>query len=157
MKRKLETILLVLAATLAAPGCGPGFAVKTPDGFVELDDQEEYAYRATSAEGVVLGVRAEPNRPKGNLGFWTNAIDLKLRRSGYEAVDAKEIKTKSGATGKQIRYTRMIRMIYDRPLTYWMTVFVTDADVFVVEAGGDARDFEKSKDAITTAIESFKP
>jgi len=154
MKRTLGTLLFCSAALLAAPGCGPGFGVKTPDGFVELDDQEEYAYRATSAEGVVLGVRAEPNRPKGNLGFWTNALDLKLRRIGYEAVDAKEVKTKSGATGKQIRYKRMI---YDRPHTYWMTVFVTDADVFVVEVGGDAREFDKSKDAITSAIESFKP
>lgn len=71
MKRSLVTILLCLAATVGGTGCGPGFALKTPDGFVELDDQKEFAYRATTAQGIVMGVRVEPNRPKGNLAFWT--------------------------------------------------------------------------------------
>jgi hypothetical protein len=156
MKRKqsLIKISLFCLAALVATGCGPGFLLKTPEGFVELEDQEEYAYRATSAQGVVLAVRAQPNRPKGNLGFWTDAIDIKLRNIGYTAVEAKDIKTKSGASGKQLRYTRLI---YDSPHVFWMTVFVTPNEVFVVETGGDERNFEKSKAAVTAAIESFQP
>lgn len=152
--RKTLFTLLCLGATFGAIGCGPGFALKTPDGFVELEDQEEYAYRATTAQGVVMSVRVEPNRPKGNLSFWTDAIDLKLRNIGYTAVEAREVKTKSGATGKQLRYTRTI---YDRPHIFWLTVFVTNADVFVIETGGDERDFSKAKDEIGKAIENFVP
>jgi len=154
MKRKAHTILFCLAAALFGAGCGPGFKLKTPDGFVELEDQEEYAYRATTAQGVVMSVRVEPNRPKGNLSFWTDAIDLKLRNIGYTAVEAREVKTKSGATGKQLRYTRTI---YDRPHIFWLTVFATDADVFILETGGDERDFTKAKDEIAKAIEGFVP
>lgn len=154
MKRKLSTILVCLATSVFAPGCGHGFGMKTPDGFVELEDQKEYEYRATTAQGVVLGVRVEPNRPKGNLSFWTDAIDLKLRNIGYTAVETAEIKTKSGANGKQLRYTRMI---YERPHIFWFTVFVTEGDVFVIETGGDERDFTKVKDEIAKSIEGFVP
>ena len=68
MKRNVSMLLLCLAASLLGIGCGPGFKLNTPDGFVELEDQEEYAFRATTAQGVVMSVRVEPNRPKGNLG-----------------------------------------------------------------------------------------
>jgi hypothetical protein len=154
MNRKATLLLLCLAVSLAGIGCGPGFKLNTPDGFVELEDQEEYAYRATTAQGVVMSVRVEPNRPKGNLSFWTDAIDLKLRNLGYTADAAREVKTKSGAKGKQLRYTRTI---YDRPHIFWLTVFVTDADVFVLETGGDAREFDKAKDEVGKAIEGFVP
>jgi len=154
MKQKALGILFCLAAIFAATGCGPGFTLKTPEGFVELEDQEEYAYRSTTAQGVVMSVRVEPNRPKGNLSFWADAIDLKLRAIGYTAVESREVKTKSGATGKQLRYTRSI---YDRPHVYWFTVFVTPADVFVIEAGGDEREFTKAKDEIGKALENFVP
>jgi hypothetical protein len=154
MKRKALTILVCLAASLACMGCGPGFTLKTPDGFVELDDQKEFAYRATTAQGIVMGVRVEPNRPKGNLAFWTDAIDLKLRNIGYTAAEAAEIKTKSGASGKQLRYKRTL---YERPHIFWFTVFVTDADVYVIETGGDERDFTKVKDEIVKSLEGFVP
>ncbi len=154
MNHKASMLLFCLAASLVGIGCGPGFKLKTPDGFVELEDQEEYAYRATTAQGVVVSVRVEPNRPKGNLSFWADAIDIKLRNIGYAAAEARDVKTKSGAKGKQLRYTRMI---YDRPHIFWLTVFVTDADVFVLETGGDAREFEKAKDELGKAIEGFVP
>lgn len=154
MKSTISTILVCLATSICAIGCGHGFGLKTPDGFVELEDQKEHEYRATTAQGVVLGVRVEPNRPKGNLAFWADAIDLKLRNIGYTAVEALEVKSKSGAKGKQLRYTRTI---YERPHVFWFTVFVTEGDVFVIEAGGDERDFTKVKDEITKSIEGFVP
>ena len=154
MKRTLSTLLVCLATSMFAMGCGHGFGLKTPEGFVELEDQKEYEYRATTAQGVVLGVRVEPNRPKGNLAFWADAIDLKLRNIGYTAVEALDVKSKSGAKGKQLRYTRTI---YERPHVFWFTVFVTEGDVFVIEAGGDERDFTKVKDEVTKSIEGFVP
>lgn len=154
MKNAICSVLLGLATSAFALGCGHGFGLKTPEGFVELEDQKEYEYRSTTAQGVVLGVRVEPNRPKGNLGFWADAIDLKLRAIGYTAVEAADVKTKSGAKGKQLRYTRSI---YERPHVYWFTVFVTEGDVYILEAGGDEREFTKVKDEVAKAIEGFVP
>ncbi len=154
MKRTISTLLVCLATSIFAIGCGHGFGLKTPDGFVELEDQKEYEYRSTTAQGIVLGVRVEPNRPKGNLAFWSDAIDLKLRNIGYDAVEAVDVKTKSGAKGKQMRYKKSI---YERPHIFWFTVFVTEGDVFVIETGGDERDFAKVKDDVTKSIEGFVP
>jgi hypothetical protein len=140
------------ALALGVSACGPGFRVNTPDGFVELDDQEDYDYRATSAQGVVLGVRAEPNRPVGNLEFWASAIDLKLRAQGYTATGTGAFKTTGGITGKRLQYKQTLS---DRPHTLWVVVFVTEKKVYVVEAGGDTRVFDKSGPAIEKAIASL--
>ena len=44
MNHKASLLLFCLAASLVGIGCGHGFKLVTPDGFVELEDQEEYAY-----------------------------------------------------------------------------------------------------------------
>ena len=51
--------LLVLATVLAlVVGCGRPFTIGTAPGFIELERQEPtYQYRATSPEGVVVGVQ----------------------------------------------------------------------------------------------------
>ena len=74
--------LLALFATVA---CGRPFDVKTPRGFVELDNQgPDYAYRATTADGVVVAVRAVDAPGRQDLGFWEQAVALQLRdASGY--------------------------------------------------------------------------
>ena len=118
-------------------GCSRGFDIQTPDGFAELDEGG-YAYRATSAEGVVIAVRREANDPRGNLAFWSAAVDYELRRKGYAAVSSKDVKSPSGVSGKQLRYTTSRA---GRPNVLWATVFVSGSSVTVVEAGGDAAHF----------------
>ena len=144
-------VVLALSATAA---CGPSVTLQTPSGFAVLEGQKEYVYRATSAEGVVVGVRAEKNEPKGNLEFWTNALDRQLRRGGYVAEgDAREVRTATALSGREIKYTRMEN---GRQYRFWMTVFVTEKRVWVVEAGGDADLFkEKTQTAVQKAIESL--
>lgn len=112
------------------------------------------ALRATSAEGVVLGVRAEKNEPRGNLELWTDALDRQLRRGGYVAEgDAREVRTARGLSGREISYTRLEN---GRKYRVWTTVFVTEKRVWVVEAGGDADRFkEKTQTAVQKAIESL--
>ena len=150
--QKLLALTLAASAALASATCGPSVAMQTPDGFVELEDQEDYDYRATTAQGVVIGVRAQPNQPRGSLDFWVDAIDLKLRGQGYSAEGKSEVKTANGVPGRQIRYA----FTYDgRPHTFWLTVFVTGSAVYCIEAGGDARSFEKVKDAVSRGILSL--
>lgn len=145
---------ILSAASLGTAACGPSVSLHTPPGFAVLEEQKEYVYRATSAEGVVIGVRAEKNEPKGNLDFWAEALDRQLRRGGYVPDGAAaEVRSAGGLVGRELRYTRQQN---GRPYRFWIAVFVTENRVWVVEAGGDADRFkEKQEKGIKKAIESI--
>jgi hypothetical protein len=128
--------------------------MRTPAGFAVLPDQQEYVYRATSADRVVLAVRVEKNEPRANLDFWFDVLDGNLRRSGYAPEgEIRQVRAGSGQAGRQIRYTREVA---GRSNRFWLTVFVTESKVWVVEAGGDADRFkDKAQQAVQKAIESM--
>ncbi len=156
MSRFAVRVTLALAAVtalLGSPGCSRGFAINTPAGFAELEDQEPYGYRATSAEGVVIAVRREDNQPWGDLHFWAGAVDAHLRRDGYVAQKVKELKSADGVPGRQLRYRRTRA---SRPHIFWATVFSTDEAVVVVETGGDQAYFEQAEKAVSAAIASLR-
>jgi hypothetical protein len=152
----LRSFLLPLALFAATPACHSAH-VEAPDGFAELEEHGDYDFRATSAAGVVIAVRAEKNDPRGNLAFWTSAIDHKLKKSGYVPTLEKPraVETRTGLAGKQLKYKMNNG---GRPHEYWISVFVTDGEVFVVEAAGDEAFFdpsvEKQIDAATATLET---
>jgi len=67
MKLSIPLSILLLTASALATGCGPSVTLQTPPGFAVLPEQTECLYRAASADGVVLAIRAEDNKPTGNL------------------------------------------------------------------------------------------
>lgn len=151
MKRILPVLLLL--PVFALPACGGGVSMHAPDGFAQLDDQKDYAYRATNAQGVVIAVRHKANKPRGDLKFWAGAVDAHLRRKGYTAVTGSDVKTANGMTGQQIRY-KVVRG--NREHAFWVTVFVVDDAVITVEVGGDHAFFESLEEPIKKAIESLE-
>jgi hypothetical protein len=148
------TILLLAASTLTA-GCTSKASVtlQTPDGFAVLPEQKEYLYRAANAAGVVLAVRAEDNKPFANLDFWAEALDSQLQRAHYKPDGkAEDVKSTSGIPGRRLRYTRENQ---GRIYRYWVTVYVTEARVFCVEAGGDEERFKgKALESLQRASDS---
>ncbi len=148
---------IVLATTLAfATACGRPFDVKTPNGFFELQDQSEegYAYRSTSAEGVVLAVRVVDDDGRGSLAFWEKAITQKIRdERGYALLASTDVKAADGTPGRSLRFAHDES---GKPFDYWLTVFVGNKRLFIVEAGGDRPAFEKEKATIEAAITTFK-
>ncbi|MEO7329409.1 MAG: hypothetical protein ABI193_12570 [Minicystis sp.] len=152
--RLLHLAALLGALSLAACTPMPTAHLQTPDGFAALEKQTDYVYRAASADGVVVAIRAEENRPKSTLDFWLGALDQRLRQSRY-VVDGKAIEARSasGLTGKQLRYTRDDQ---GRKYRFWMTVFVTPERVWVIEAGGDQERFTGPvEETMKKAIDSF--
>jgi hypothetical protein len=152
------TFRFALAFGLAlASGCGAGFTVRAPDDFVSLDDASThgrgYAMRATSADGVVVGVRALDNDRHGSTEFWVEAIRNRLRRDqGYALVSEADVSAASGQRGHQMRFG------HDdggHPYVYWVTVFVTHDRIFVVEAGGRRDRFEPATGEVESAIGTF--
>ena len=132
----------LLAAVLAAALCAcTSFTAVTPKGFVELDDQELYDYRATSADGLVIAVRELDNEPEGELDFWAKAVENQLRNhGGYALLETREVKSKDGVTGRQFRFG------HDEgktPHLYYLAVFVTEDTIQIIEIGG-------TKELVTT-------
>ncbi|HSO34920.1 MAG TPA: hypothetical protein VLT33_20465 [Labilithrix sp.] len=147
---RLAPIALLL---LFAAGCTHGARLETPAGFATLDDSKDYSYRATSAKGVVLATRTEPNEVKANTEFWAETLDARLRDKGYVADGAgRPVKTSRGLAGTQLRY---VTSKDGREHRYWVTVFATKSKVFVVEAAGDKEPFDKSLAAVDGAITSL--
>jgi hypothetical protein len=151
MKTKTFALALLLATTSLA-GCGAGAKLDTPSGFATLEKDDDYSYRSTSARGVVLATRTEPNDVKANTEFWAEALDLKLREKGYVSEAKKSVRTDKGLTGEQIRYTTTRN---GRPHRYWLTVFATKSKVFVVEAAGEKEAFDKAETTIDKAVASL--
>jgi hypothetical protein len=145
-------IALALAFLLGTAACTHGARLATPSGFATLEEGGSYSYRATSAKGVVLATRTEPNSVKANTEFWAETLDAKLRDKGYVADGTRDVKTSRGLKGTQLRYTTTKD---GREHRYWISVFVTQSKVFVVEAAGDKEPFDKSTSALEGAIASL--
>jgi hypothetical protein len=133
----MHRILVCLAFALAvcSAACGRPFDVKTPTGFVELDDQSPaYDYRATTPDGVVTAVRALDVNGAGTLDFWTRAVTLRMRSvSGYALIDSSDVSSADGTPGRRLRFG------HDqdgKPYRYDVTVFFTSSRLFLLEAGG---------------------
>jgi hypothetical protein len=151
-QKRLSTWFGLLAAALLS-GCGHDFTAATPRGFVELENQNLYDYRATSADGLVIGVRELDNDVKGELAFWARAIENQLRsRGGYALLDTRDVRSKDGVAGKQLRFG------HDEgatPHLYYVSVFVTPKHVQLIEIGGTKELVTKNLTAADFAVASF--
>ncbi len=131
MTSKIATLTLALA--LAA--CGPHFKAEVPAGFVELENAyDAYDFRATTADGLVFAIREQKHKPKGELGFWLQAIKNKLRdEGGYALIESVDVTTGDGHKGTQLRFGHDEG---NKPYLYYVSVFVTDGYLYLVEIGG---------------------
>lgn len=100
--------------------------------------------------------RVDPidHEPRGEVELWTTAVANHLRRAGYALLDSRDVKTATGLTGKQLRFGHDEG---ERPHLYYVTLFVTDATIYVLEAGGTAQQVEASAQHIDWAVENFRP
>lgn len=146
------SFLLVLAGMLT--GCH-SFTLFTAKDFVVLDESEPYDFRATTSEGLVMAVRHFDNRSShGELEFWSTAIENKLRLDqGYALLGRKEVTTLQGHKGVQLRFG--LEQDADAQI-YLVTIFVTESEVFVVEAGGAESLVKRHQKQIDWSIQEFQ-
>jgi hypothetical protein len=155
MKRSKMWALAVLGV-LAGAGCGRPFKVETAPGFVELGDQQpEYDYRATTPEGVVVAVKTVdlPDQHQ-SLDFWVHAVTLEMRDvKGYALLETVDIVARDGTKGKQLRFGHD----EDRkPFVYWLTLYVAQDRLFLVESGGAKDAFERNRAGVEWTHASLK-
>jgi hypothetical protein len=145
-----SAVTLAMAALL---GCGRPFVAATPKGFVDLGDRYgRDEYRATTAEGLVIGIRAYKNDPEGDLSFWSRVAEKRLRESGYALLGKSDVKGRDGLPGLQMRFGHDEGK--DAHL-YYLTVFVDDDHVFLHEVGGTKEQVERHHPQIDWSIRSF--
>jgi hypothetical protein len=153
--RMMMRAALVAVLLGAACGCGKSFQLPTAPGFVKLEDQEPaYDYRATTADGVVIGVREIKHEPKGDTAFWVQAIKNQMRSmAGYALLETKDVATKAGLKGSQLRFGHDEK---GEPLLYYVTVFVTDKYIFLVEFGGSKAQMDRQAQQLDWVLENFQ-
>lgn len=145
--------LFAVAAFCAGCGGRP-FVPATPQGFVDLEDiYGDTEYRAATPDGVVIGIRAFENKPKGETAFWTKALENRMRDvGGYALLDKRAVKNRGGLTGTELRFG------HDEgktPHVYILAVFSTAEHVYLIEAGGTKDEMKRQEEQIDWAILNF--
>jgi hypothetical protein len=153
MKRAL--LIPLLLASLASAACGHPFLPATPPGFVDMGLRyPDGEYRAATADGVVIGVRAFDNDPKGELPFWARAVELHMREAGgYALLDRRDVAAR-GLTGVAMRFG------HDEgktPYLYTVAIFVTEKKIYLFEAGGVKDEVAKQEAQIDWAMRNLAP
>jgi hypothetical protein len=155
------TVALVLSFAALGTGCGRPFEVATPEGFVELTegknryDQAHHEYRASTADGVVVGVRAYENEPKVDLALAIRAFENRVRLGeGYALLEKKETTARNGQKGTMLSFG------HDEAggaHLYTVAIFVTEDWVYILEAGGKKDLVDKAKASVDWFIKNFQP
>ena len=161
MKNRLTTFLAatIVAATLAA--CGAPWAIQAPDGMVEFNESRwsNYQWRASSVDGVVVGlriIRQGKNRdvPRGDLDFWAEAVDLRLRSAGgYASLGTEDITSADGTSGRLLRFGRDQN---SETFHYDVAVFVAPKFIHVLEVGGREDLYANHASAIQATLNTYR-
>ena len=148
--RPLRVVLTL--AWLAVAGCSP-FTIRTPPAMIELPDQTDYAYRAMTPDGVVLGARVVHDAGKADVAFWTQAVTLHMQElSGYALLTTTDVTTANGVAGKELRFGHDES---GKPYAYAVRLFVQGKNLFLLEAGGTKEEMERSRATLDWAMSSF--
>lgn len=153
--RRLGLGLLGASLALLAIGCTRPPEMTLPDEFVSLEEPgRDYEERRTNAHGVIVAVRTIDNEVEGSLAFWVETIREGLRtQGGYALLEDAPFEAASGETGHQLRFGR------DRdsqPHLYWLTIFVRDDRIYLIEAGGRQERFEEAQPQIEAMLASTR-
>jgi len=154
MKRLIPLLAIALAA-----GCGPGFELTLPDRFVDLTDDPDvrrghFHMRATTPDGVVVGVQELDHRVDGSLVFWSEAVTRRVRdHQGYALLAEEDITSGTGERGHLMRFGRDLE---GHAYRYTVALFVTPDRIVVVEAGGREEPYEALEEGIERSIRAMR-
>ena len=156
MKKGL--LLLVVGMLLVVSGCAT-FEIDTPREMIETDQTDSRNYVAMTHDGVVVRARVIPQgehheTPHGDQDFWVDALRERMRTTGgYALIEEKEVESANGHVGTRLEFGRDHQ---GATYQYWMTLFVTDDNIHVVDAGGRKARFESAQEAVEAALASYE-
>ena len=135
-------------ARASLAGCGKPFDVTTAPGFVELENQHDFDYRATTPEGVVVGdpVVDLEGEKSGDLAFWTRALTLQLRDvTGYALLETRDVQSRDGTKGAS---SASVTTRTASPSCTGSRSSSSGKHLVLVEAGGTKGKFERYETSV---------
>jgi len=153
-----STIFTALLLSFAS-ACGPSVGLTLPERFVTLTDDADvdrgrYEVRATTPDGVVVGVMSLEHKVDGSLAFWTEAITRRVRdQQGYALVSEADMTAGAGEAGHIMRFARDLD---GHAYRYSIALFVTPDRIYVVEAGGRSAAYAELEEGIEGAIDQMR-
>lgn len=152
---------LLAGGVLGLSGCAAPFSIETPSTMADVTSKSDarFDYRATTIDGVVVGVRVL-DKPGGSGGespeeaFWVEAIKKTLRQKrGYALLGEEKVKSANGVAGTLLKFGRDQGQ---SSFIYWLTVYRTGKNLHIVDAGGRKEHFEAALPAVQAALGSYK-
>ncbi len=153
-----SAIFTALVLSLAS-ACGPTVSISLPERFVTLTDSSEvdhgrYELRATTPDGVVVGVTSLEHHVDGSLVFWSEAVTRRIRdQQGYALVSEGDISAGTGEAGHLMRFARDLD---GHSYKYSIALFVTPDRIYIVEAGGRTTAYDELEEGIEEAIAGMR-
>ncbi len=146
---------IALALTLSA--CGPSYQLTLPSRFVALQDDSargSYELRATTTDGVVMGLDVIPNREHATLEFWSDAAKRSVRDGqGYELLSEADMEAASGQPGHVMRFARDLS---GHSYRYTMVLFVTPDALWLIEAGGREEAYAAAEHDVEASVAAMR-
>lgn len=149
----MQRYLFVLLALAMLLGACRVSEVRTPNGFVALDEDDiqwrDYEWKAVSPDGAVVVVRERDNNEEGSLDFWAEALEREIiERQGYKLID------KGPVQGRNVKGTQLnFEALYGgQPYFYSVAVFTDEDSIVTVETAASAEVWERHKDALQKAV-----
>ncbi len=164
MNCRLTLPVFLLTALVVLTGCDDApFEVETPPEMIELHTDDDRHFVAMTADGVVIRSRAtrqgddddrRAEAPRAEHDFWVRAIRERMRtRGGYALLDEVDVQSADGTEGTRLEFGRDHE---ETPYVYWLTLFVTDDRIHVIEAGGRQDRFEGATEAVEQTLETYR-
>jgi len=123
----------------------------TPDSFAHFD-REKKVLKFISAEGVRVKVSAVKNEPYGDLAMWMGAVNNHLKTGGYHLQTSRDIATSGNMKGL---YSEYLHHYNAETYIYSLALFAERDYLYIAEAGGVKREYEKRRDGILRSIQSL--
>ena len=146
----------IALTAFAVAGCAPAWVARDlPASYVELKRRGSYLKRATSAEGVVLGLKCEKNKPRASANFWSKVVQRHLKEArGYVPLKAPEDARARGAGWKLFKFS----LPAEEPLLYLLALRVSENEkrLDIVECGGPKRAVEADQKKLMRYLASLR-
>lgn len=158
MNRRVLWLSLIFSLVgVAAAGCAT-FEVETPSEMVAVEEANR-EYVAMTHRGVVVRSRVYAQGdganevPRAEHDFWVEAMRERMRTAGgYALLTETDVTSRDGHRGTRLEFGRD----HDgRPYQYWLTLFVTEDNIHVIDTGGPEERFDEARDAVESALNSY--
>ncbi|MFW6245411.1 MAG: hypothetical protein ACOC36_05945, partial [Fibrobacterota bacterium] len=107
--------------------------------------------RAVSPEGVVYRIRHEKNKPYAEFSFWCEAFEKRMVDTGYR------FSSDTVDNESQRAVYEFAAPVGHMDYVYLVGLIPIKKEIVLIEAAGDAVQFQQYRDAVFKAINQVKP